>query len=144
MAKIELHPRAKTVPFWLIMLAAALGMYALVQIIDAGKVVRDPRHPAPVATSAHVTPSAPGTVSPFGRTPACRSPLDSQCWESEQDGGPATLWRENARAMMLQQSTIDVLSGWQPGRDWSKCWLFLATDVIGCPDGYSVDYPKGV
>lgn len=83
------------------------------------------------------SPSVRATVSlsPQGHTPVCQGPLQGQCWESEDDGDPATMWREYPRAMMLPQSKVDRLTAEDPSRDWSACWQYLSRLVIECPDG---------
>ena len=131
MAKVGLHPRAKTSGFWLLILALILAVYAVTQIADAGKRPHDPRHPAPVATSAHPSATLLGD-----RTPVCQSPLQGHCWESEDDGDMPTMWRENPRAMMLSANLTADLASQYPGRNWSQCWQYVSRPVIECADGY--------
>lgn len=114
--------------FWLLVVAVILAVYTVARAADVDRPVRDPRHPAPVAT----TPQA----SPAAHIPVCVGPLMGQCWESEDDGDVATMWRENPRAMMLPASLVAQLSSDYPSRSWAECWQYLSRPVIECPDGY--------
>lgn len=137
---LEVHPRAKTWQFWALITALFLSVGTIVKISDMGKI-GDPRRPHPAPTASATATTAPTPTGSAGtHTPVCQSPLQAQCWESEDDGTMPTMWRETARAMMLQQSMIDELSRTDPGRDWSQCWIYLhrTSDAytVECPGGY--------
>lgn len=102
--RVEMNPAAKKPGFWLAIVALIFGVYTLVQIIDSGRTVRDPRHPVPSPT-ATVVPSGP-TPSPL-----CADAASSRCWETRDEQGPPWFWREKARVRSMPVPSCEV-TGW--------------------------------